>query len=177
MSRYLIDKYQALEAYTPGEQPRDMQYVKLNTNESPYPPAPGVVEAVQAEAGRLQLYSDPVCADLRDALAARYGVKRENVFVSNGSDDILNFAFMAFAGAVPGVLPGHQLRLLPGVRRAARHRGPSDPPAGGFQHRPDGLHGPGRLHRHRQPQRPHRHGAGPRRRSRTSCAPTRTTWC
>lgn len=96
MSRYLIDKYQSLEAYTPGEQPRDMQYVKLNTNESPYPPAPGVVEAVQAEAGRLQLYSDPVCADLRDALAARYGVARENVFVSNGSDDILNFAFMAF---------------------------------------------------------------------------------
>lgn len=96
MSRYLIDKYQTLEAYVPGEQPRDMQYVKLNTNENPYPPAPGVVEAVQAEAGRLQLYSDPVCVDLRDALAARYGVKRENVFVSNGSDDILNFAFMAF---------------------------------------------------------------------------------
>lgn len=96
MSRYLIDKYQTLEAYVPGEQPRDMQYVKLNTNENPYPPAPGVVEAVQAEAGRLQLYSDPVCVDLRDALAAHYGVKRENVFVSNGSDDILNFAFMAF---------------------------------------------------------------------------------
>jgi len=96
MSRYLIDKYQALEAYTPGEQPRDMQYVKLNTNESPYPPAPGVVEAVQAEAGRLQLYSDPVCVELRDTLAVRYSVKRENVFVSNGLDDILNFAFMAF---------------------------------------------------------------------------------
>jgi len=96
MSRYLIDRYQSLEAYVPGEQPRDMQYVKLNTNESPYPPAPGVLEAVKAEAGRLQLYSDPVCVDLRDALAARYGVKRENVFVSNGSDDILNFAFMAF---------------------------------------------------------------------------------
>ena len=98
MSRYLIDKYQALEAYTPGEQPRDMQYIKLNTNESPYPPAPGVVEAVMAEAGRLELYSDPVCAELRDALAKRYDVKRQNVFVSNGSDDILNFAFMAFGG-------------------------------------------------------------------------------
>ncbi|MBR2796365.1 MAG: histidinol-phosphate transaminase [Clostridia bacterium] len=98
MSRYLIDKYQALEAYTPGEQPRDMQYIKLNTNESPYPPAPGVVEAVREQAGRLELYSDPVCTELRDALAARYGVRRENVFVSNGSDDILNFAFMAFGG-------------------------------------------------------------------------------
>ena len=96
MSRYLMDKYQPLVAYTPGEQPRDMQYVKLNTNENPYPPVPGVTEAVMAEAGRLELYSDPVCIDLRDALAARYGVARQNVFVSNGSDDILNFAFMAF---------------------------------------------------------------------------------
>ena len=96
MSRYLMDKYQSLVAYTPGEQPRDMQYVKLNTNENPYPPVPGVTEAVMAEAGRLELYSDPVCIDLRDALAARYGVARQNVFVSNGSDDILNFAFMAF---------------------------------------------------------------------------------
>lgn len=106
MSKYLSEKYQALEAYTPGEQPRDMRYVKLNTNESPYPPAPGVVEAAQKEAARLQLYSDPVCADLRDALAACHGVNRANVFVSNGSDDILNFAFMAFAGGdVPAVFP------------------------------------------------------------------------
>ena len=106
MSKYLSAKYQTLEAYTPGEQPRDMRYVKLNTNESPYPPAPGVVEAAQKEAARLQLYSDPVCADLRDALAERYGVKRANVFVSNGSDDILNFAFMAFAGGdVPAFFP------------------------------------------------------------------------
>ena len=98
LSRYLSSKYQSLQVYTPGEQPRDMRYVKLNTNESPYPPAPGVIEAAAREAGRLELYSDPVCADLRDALAARYGVSRENVHVSNGSDDILYFAFMAFAG-------------------------------------------------------------------------------
>ena len=99
MSRYLSDKYRSFEAYTSGEQPRDLHYVKMNTNESPYPPAPGVVEAIAAEAGRLQLYSDPVCADLRDALAARYGVRRENVFASNGSDDILYYAFMAFGGS------------------------------------------------------------------------------
>lgn len=98
MSRYLIEQYRSLEAYTPGEQPRDMQYVKLNTNESPYPPSPAVVEAATAEAGRLQLYSDPTCAGLRDAIAGLYSVGRENVYVSNGSDDILNFAFMAFAG-------------------------------------------------------------------------------
>ena len=113
MSNYLNPRYAAFEVYTPGEQPKDMQYVKLNTNENPYPPAPGVAEAVAAEAGsiaaepgRLQLYSDPECADLRDALAARYGFKRENVYVSNGSDDILNFAFMAFAGnGVPAYFP------------------------------------------------------------------------
>ena len=98
MSRYLIDRYQSLEVYTPGEQPQDMQYVKLNTNESPYPPSPAVIGAAAREAGRLQLYSDPVCAALRDAIAGLYGVGRENVYVSNGSDDILNFAFMAFAG-------------------------------------------------------------------------------
>ena len=98
MSRYLNDWYQRLDVYTPGEQPQDRQYVKLNTNESPYPPAPAVLEAVAAEAKRLQLYSDPECARLRDAIAALCGVKRENVYVSNGSDDILNFAFMAFGG-------------------------------------------------------------------------------
>lgn len=98
MSRYLIDRYQPLVAYTPGEQPRDMQYVKLNTNESPYPPSPAVIAAATKEAGRLELYSDPLCADLRDAIAALYHVKQENVYASNGSDDILNFAFMAFAG-------------------------------------------------------------------------------
>ena len=106
MSRYLRERYQTLDVYTPGEQPRDMRYVKLNTNENPYPPAPGVVEAAAKAAGRAQLYSDPVCADLRDALAARYGVRRENVFTSNGSDDILNFAFMAFAGdGTPAYFP------------------------------------------------------------------------
>ncbi len=98
MSRFLNESYQSLQVYTPGEQPRDMQYVKLNTNESPYPPAPGVAEAVAAEARRLELYSDPVCADLRDALARCYGFERSNVYVSNGSDEILSFAFMAFAG-------------------------------------------------------------------------------
>ena len=98
MSRYLIDQYQALEVYTPGEQPQDQQYVKLNTNENPYPPSPAVIAAATREAGRLQLYSDPVCATLRDAIASLHDLKRENVYVSNGSDDILNFAFMAFAG-------------------------------------------------------------------------------
>ena len=99
MSRFLKDCYQAMEAYVPGEQPRDMEYIKLNTNESPYPPAPSVVEAMTGkEVELLRLYSDPTCKVLKEKLAALYGVKTENIFVSNGSDDTLNFAFMAFPG-------------------------------------------------------------------------------
>lgn len=99
MSRFLHERYRGFEAYTPGEQPQDMEYIKLNTNESPYPPSPEVIAAISAEeVEKLRLYPDPECKVLRDALAKRFGVKRENVFVSNGSDDILNFAFMAFAG-------------------------------------------------------------------------------
>ena len=99
MSRFLSARFCALEAYTPGEQPRDMQYIKLNTNESPYPPAPSVVEAMNAEQVELlRLYSDPTARGLKEKLADLYGVKPENVFVSNGSDEVLNFAFMAFGG-------------------------------------------------------------------------------
>lgn len=99
MSRFLNEKYQKLEAYTPGEQPRDMKYIKLNTNESPYPPSQGVLDAVNAlEAANLRLYSDPECKNLKKAIADLYGVETENIYLSNGSDDILNFSFMAFAG-------------------------------------------------------------------------------
>ena len=97
MSRFLSKKLSALEAYTPGEQPRDKKYIKLNTNEFPYPPAPDVVSAVNADEMRaLRLYPDPTGAELKAKLAEFYGVESENVFISNGSDDILNFSFMAF---------------------------------------------------------------------------------
>ena len=99
MSRFLNQQYRALEAYTPGEQPRNMQYIKLNTNESPYPPAPSVVEAMTTQqVEQLRLYSDPTAKELKEKLAGLYEVKPENVFVSNGSDEVLNFAFMAFGG-------------------------------------------------------------------------------
>ena len=99
MSRFLNARYGKLEAYTPGEQPRDMQYIKLNTNESPYPPAPSVVEAMTKEQVELlRLYSDPTARGLKEKLAKLDGVQSENVFVSNGSDEVLNFAFMAFGG-------------------------------------------------------------------------------
>ena len=96
MSRYMSSRFDSLEAYVPGEQPQDMQYVKLNTNESPFPPAPAVPDAVREEAGRLNLYPDPEGNALRDKLAGMYGVRPENVFLANGSDELLFFAFMAF---------------------------------------------------------------------------------
>lgn len=99
MSKFLNEKYRKLQAYTPGEQPQGKNYIKLNTNESPYPPGPKVQAAVNSsEAANLRLYSDPESRVLKERLAGLYGMKPENIFVSNGSDDILNFAFMAFAG-------------------------------------------------------------------------------
>ncbi|MBO7309926.1 MAG: histidinol-phosphate transaminase [Clostridia bacterium] len=101
MGRFINQRFKALEAYTPGEQPRDMQYVKLNTNESPFPPSKGVLEAVsEIEVSKLNLYPDPTCKELKAAIAEYYSVGLENVFVSNGSDDILNFFFMAFCDSV-----------------------------------------------------------------------------
>lgn len=99
MSRFFSQKYHALTPYTPGEQPQDIPYVKLNTNESPFPPSPAVAEALKGEAGRLQLYSDPECLLLREKFAQVFSVKPEQVIMTNGSDEVLNFAFMAFADA------------------------------------------------------------------------------
>lgn len=99
MSRFFSSKYAALEPYVPGEQPRDRSYIKLNTNESPFPPAPSVRDAVSASVERLQLYSDPECRALCEAFASRIGVEPEEVIPTNGSDEILNFAFMAFCDA------------------------------------------------------------------------------
>ena len=96
MSRFFTEKYAELVPYTPGEQPKDQQYVKLNTNESPFPPSPGVLAAVEAEAKRLQLYSDPESGEVSRAFAASLGLKQSQVLATNGSDEALNFAFMAF---------------------------------------------------------------------------------
>lgn len=99
MSVFLKKQYQTLEVYTPGEQPQDMIYTKLNTNESPYPAAPEVISAIsKKDLEDLRLYSDPECKPLIRKLAEVYSVAPENIFVSNGSDDILNFSFMAFSG-------------------------------------------------------------------------------
>ena len=83
--------------YVPGEQPKDRKFIKLNTNENPYPPSPKVIEAIKAAANdSLRLYPDPECYALRLAVAQREGLKPEQVFCSNGSDEVLAFAFQAF---------------------------------------------------------------------------------
>ena len=96
MSKFFSAKYAALTPYVPGEQPKDAQYIKLNTNESPFPPPASVVAAVKAEAGALQLYSDPEVAALTEKAAQVWGVKKSQILMTNGSDEGLNFAFMAF---------------------------------------------------------------------------------
>ena len=103
MSKFLCEKLEKMVSYTPGEQPQDKKYIKLNTNESPFPPSPSVIKAVNGEAvERLRLYCDPECKKLKTALGKIYGFSEKNIFVSNGSDDILNFAFMAYghSGAI-----------------------------------------------------------------------------
>ena len=97
MSRFFSSKYSTLVPYVPGEQPKDMQYIKLNTNESPYPPSASVASAVAKEAGKLQLYSDPECTALVKKMAEVMDVPEKCIIMTNGSDEVLNFAFMAFA--------------------------------------------------------------------------------
>ena len=112
MSRFLSPRWAELEPYTPGEQPRDRNYVKLNTNESPYPPPDSVIAAVAAQAAQMELYPDPDSKALTDAAAEHYGVRPENILMTNGSDEILNFAFLAFGDqnrgfAAPDVTYGY----------------------------------------------------------------------
>lgn len=99
MPAFISEEAARLAPYTPGEQPHSQQYIKLNTNESPFPPSPRVIEAVSREQMHsLNLYSDPTCKKLHEVLAARYGVAPENVISGNGSDEMLAFAFRAFCG-------------------------------------------------------------------------------
>lgn len=114
MSRFLSDRYKDLEPYVPGEQPQDQQYVKLNTNESPFPPPTAAIAKASQAAERLQLYSDPDCRVLSEKLADMLSARcagapaftRENVIITNGSDEVLNFAFMAYCSCEkPAVFP------------------------------------------------------------------------
>ena len=91
------DKIRKVVPYVPGEQPNEVDMVKLNTNENPYPPAPGVQEVLRnMDAEKMRLYPDPTVGALVEALAQNFGLKKEQVFVGVGSDDVLAMAFMTF---------------------------------------------------------------------------------
>ena len=107
MSRFFSRRFDSLTAYTPGEQPQDQQYIKLNTNESPFEPSPDVIKAISSdEVGKLRLYSDPECKNTVQAIADYYGVESKNVVLGNGSDEILSFIFQAYCdGDTPVAFP------------------------------------------------------------------------
>ena len=106
MSRFFSEKYAALSPYTPGEQPKERKYIKLNTNESPFPPSPTAQRLAKEAAETLELYSDPQCRDLVAKAVEKLGVKENEILFTNGSDEILNFAFMAFCDKDhPAVFP------------------------------------------------------------------------
>ena len=97
MKEFWSGRIREMTPYVPGEQPRGQTFIKLNTNECPYPPSPRALEAVRAAAGdSLRLYPDPECLELRQTIARRYRLSENQVFMGNGSDEVLAFAFQAF---------------------------------------------------------------------------------
>ena len=102
MSKYLSKSHSELSAYVPGEQPKDRKYIKLNTNESPFPPSPYAMRLARQAAGDLNLYPDPDCTALKDIAAEKFGVEPENIIFTNSSDETLNFAFSAFCDSACG---------------------------------------------------------------------------
>ena len=109
---FLLEKHRSLPAYVPGDHEEGGGFIRLNTNESPYPPSPGVAKAIAGEVSRLGYYNDPDCTALRAALAGLYGVKPGQVIATNGSDELVYFAFLAFADethpiALPDITYGY----------------------------------------------------------------------
>ena len=99
MNRFFSETTKRLTPYVPGEQPKTGHFIKLNTNENPYPPTPGVEEILRTIAPDvLRLYPDPVALELRQSIAKNYDVDTDSVFVGNGSDEVLAFLFQAFFG-------------------------------------------------------------------------------
>ena len=96
MSRFFSKKYDGLVPYTAGEQPKDCDYIKLNTNESPFPLSENAKRFAKEALNKTNLYPDPDCRDLHKAISDMLGVSPDEVLATNGSDEILNFAFMAF---------------------------------------------------------------------------------
>ena len=102
---YLSEKARRLTPYVAGIQPKETGWIKLNTNENPYPPSPKVVKALQElDMGKLRLYPDTLGGPLPGAIAQSFGIEKENVFCGNGSDEVLALAFQAFYSGRKGVL-------------------------------------------------------------------------
>ncbi|MEE9310355.1 MAG: histidinol-phosphate transaminase [Cocleimonas sp.] len=96
MSEFWSKRAHELDPYTPGEQPQDQQYIKLNTNENPYPPSPKAIDAMrEASDESMRLYPDPMAKDLKQAIADYYSLDYEQVFVGNSSDEVLAHTFVA----------------------------------------------------------------------------------
>ena len=113
MSKFWSSRTHELDPYTPGEQPQDQQYIKLNTNENPYPPSPLAIAAMQAASGEaMRLYSDPNANQLKQAIAdfynSEYGIESKQVFVGNSSDEVLAHAFT-------GILKHEKPLLFPDI--------------------------------------------------------------
>lgn len=97
MSKYWSEITKNVEPYVYGEQPKDKKYIKLNTNESPYGPSPKVIEAIKnADNEDLRLYPDPSCDELSETIAKYYNLEKKQIFIGNGSDEVLAFSFLAF---------------------------------------------------------------------------------
>jgi histidinol-phosphate aminotransferase len=102
---HFSERMKRLKPYVPGEQPQDRKYLKLNTNENPYPPSPQVKKFLEnLDPDRLRLYPDPAAIRLREKIGERYGLDKDQVFVSNGSDEALSFCFYAFFDSLKGKL-------------------------------------------------------------------------
>ncbi len=110
------ERYKRLTPYTPGEQPQNRKYIKLNTNENPFPPTPLIKEFLQSvDSERLRLYPDPSSAALKDAIASYYHIPSSHIFTGNGSDEVLSFCFYAFFDSTygPVLFPEHTYSFYP----------------------------------------------------------------
>jgi len=127
MNRYVCRHVDSLKPYVPGEQPRSRDVVKLNTNENPYPPSPGVARAVAGlEVDDLRRYPDPVSGELRQAVAELHGCTREQVFVGNGSDEALALCTRVFVedgGRIGYFVPSYSLYPVLAALRGVAHEG------------------------------------------------------
>lgn len=131
VSEYALEHVKSLHAYAPGFQPKGEEWVKINTNENPYPPSPTVEEAIRASVGeRLRLYPDPLSWGVREEIARLHGLNTENVIVGNGSDDILNLLVRAFSTeekAAGFVVPSYSLYpVLFGIQNSSTVEIPFD---------------------------------------------------